>query len=206
MTAIAVFAKAPIPGYAKTRLIPRLGPAGAADLQRRMIERALETALASGLGPVSLWCAPDARHDFFSELAARLGVELIEQRGGDLGERMLRAFEQLTPEGPLILVGTDCSVLLPSHLTACAARLARDDAVFLPTADGGYALIGLRRPAPALFGDMPWSTSEVMSMTRERALASGLTFSEPASVWDIDTPADYERALALGLIDGEPNP
>ena len=199
---VAIFAKAPIEGYAKTRLIPKLGARVAAGLQRGLIERTVATALASGVGPVSIWCAPDSRHELFEDLAARCGVELFDQRGTGLGERMLRAFEQLSPAAPLLLVGTDCPVLSPAHLGACAARLLRgDDAVFLPTEDGGYALIGLRRPEPALFAGMPWSTDKVMSESRIRVRNLGLTCSEPARLWDIDTPADYERALALGLIE-----
>ena len=67
---IAVFAKAPIEGLAKTRLIPYLGASGAADLQRAMIEDTLAKALTSNVGPVSLWCAPDCRHELFAALAA----------------------------------------------------------------------------------------------------------------------------------------
>lgn len=199
---IAIFAKAPIEGFAKTRLVPRLGPRLAADLQRRMIERTTDTALASGVGPVSIFCAPDRGHALFQDLAARHGVDLHVQRGPDLGARMLRAFEQLTPNGPLLLVGTDCPVLHPCHLRACAEVLLDGrDAVFLPTEDGGYALVGLRRPVPALFAAMPWSTEAVMPETRARVRQLGLTSSEPAILWDVDTPADYERASSLGLFD-----
>src|SRR3712207_3817693 len=105
--ALAVFAKAPVPGYAKTRLIPRLGAAGAADLQRRLIERTIETAVGAALGPVSLWCTPKRNHGLFSELARDYGLTLYDQTGLDLGARMLAAFEALTPAGPLLLIGTD---------------------------------------------------------------------------------------------------
>lgn len=198
-----MFAKAPIEGFAKTRLIPRLGARGAADLQRRLTERTVEIALASAVGPVSVWCAPDRAHPLFADLAARRPVDLFDQRGPDLGARMLDAFARLTPKSPLILIGTDCPVLDVSHLIAGAALLgAGNDIVLLPAEDGGYALIGLRRPVPELFNDMPWGTAAVMGETRARAARLGLTVSEPALVWDIDRPEDYERAMSLGLLDG----
>lgn len=200
-TAIAVLAKAPIEGFAKTRLVPALGPKGAADLQRAMILRTVDTAIGSGLGPVSLWCAPDRSHRLFRDIAATRPVDLSDQSGADLGRRMQAAFERLLPGNPVLLIGTDCPVLAASHLVACAEALAAGaDAVFLPAEDGGYALVGLRRLEPALFFDMPWGTAGVMPETRRRAATLGLVVSEPAFVWDIDRPADYERALSLGLL------
>ena len=85
-TAVAVFAKAPIAGYAKTRLIAALGAAGAAALQAALTEATLRTALAAGLGPVSLWCAPDREHANFERLARDYGVATRSQTGLDLGE------------------------------------------------------------------------------------------------------------------------
>lgn len=199
---IAVFAKAPIEGYAKTRLAPRLTPAQAAGLQASLIGRTIATALAAHVGPVTLWCAPDRGHPLFSTLARQHSLTLFDQCGADLGERMLGAFERLTPQGPVLLIGCDCPMLAASHLVECAERLrAGDDAVFLPCEDGGYALVGLMRPVPGLFAAMPWSTDAVMAETRIRARQLGLKVAEPAIVWDLDRPADYDRALALGLIE-----
>jgi len=199
---IAVFAKAPIEGLAKTRLIPYLGASGAADLQRAMIEDTLAKALTSNVGPVSLWCAPDCRHELFAALAANYGIELHPQAGADLGSRMFNAFDILTPRYPLILIGTDCPVLTPLNLIQ-SANLLREgrDIVFLPTEDGGNALIGAAKAWPEIFADIRWGTDRVMAETRLRARALGLLTAEPAIVWDIDTPADYDRAAASGLLD-----
>lgn len=200
---IAIFAKAPIAGFAKTRLMPQLGPDGAAELQRRLIEKTVETALVSKLGPVSIWCTPNCEQDVFSSLAATCAIKLHEQTGDDLGTRMLNAFEALTPSHSVMIIGTDCPILEPSHLIDCANSL-RDgaDAVFLPTEDGGYALVGAAEPLPVLFHDIPWGTDRVMRETRLRAQRTGLAISEPAVVWDLDTPIDYARALASGLLGG----
>src|SRR5262245_52658573 len=91
--AVAVLAKAPLPGFAKTRLVPVLGADGAAVLQARLIARAAATACAADIGPVTLWVTPDERHPALQEIAARLAVTLTRQRDGDLGARMLAAIE-----------------------------------------------------------------------------------------------------------------
>jgi len=196
---IAILAKAPVAGFAKTRLIPRLGAQGAADLQAWMIRRAVTTALDAGIGPVSLWCAPNRNHALFRALAQAQDLALHDQAGPDLGSRMLAVF--LAPEtaGPMLLIGTDCPALTPSHLTACARALGQNDAVFLPAEDGGYALVGLRRAVPQIFEAMTWSTDTVMAETRERLARLGLTWGEPAFLWDVDVPADLDRLIDLRL-------
>lgn len=198
MTGIAILARAPVAGQCKTRLIPVLGADGAADLHRRMMARTVDHALAAGIGPVTLWCTPDTTHAAFS--AHRERVALRAQTGGDLGARMLAAFEAERGT-PLLLIGTDCPVLTVDHLRTCAAALhAGNDAVFLPTEDGGYCLVGLREPRPALFDAMPWSTDRVMPETRRRLVRTGLRWQEPALLWDVDTPDDLTRLRASGLM------
>jgi uncharacterized protein len=195
---IAILAKAPLPGLAKTRLIPALGAAGAARLQRLFTRRALHTALAAQLGPVSLWCTPDVQHRSFRALAARHPVTLQTQPAGDLGQRMHQAFDTLCPHGPLLLIGTDCPALTPAHLRAAAqAVVDGHDAVVQPAEDGGYVLIGLRQPQPALFEHMTWSTAQVIQHTRQRALAQHLSLCEAPTLWDVDLPADLPRWQAL---------
>ena len=194
MPEVAVFAKAPIPGYAKTRLIPLLGPEGAAQVQTRLVARAIATVQAADIGPVSLWCAPDCSHPFF----AGLRVSLRLQPDGDLGTRMLAAFE--AARGPLVLIGSDCPALGPEDLREAAAALACADVVIAPAEDGGYGLIAARRPQAQLFADMPWSTAAIADRTRARAAAAGLVLHELRTIWDVDTAADYERAVRAGLL------
>ena len=199
---LAVFAKAPVPGYAKTRLIPLLGADGAARLAATLIERTLALAEAVRPRALTLWCAPSADHPHFRTLAAgRPGLRLGTQRGADLGARMHAAFVDELAHGPTLLIGCDCPPLAPAHLHAAARALLGDattapaDAVFLPAEDGGYVLVGLHRPQPALFADLPWSTSALMAATRARLRAAGLRWCEPATLWDLDRPADYRRWL-----------
>lgn len=190
-TTVVVFAKAPVPGLAKTRLIPALGAAGAAALAERFLRHTVAEAVAADLGPVVLYTTPDTTHAAFRALAAQHRVALRVQRGGDLGERMARAFDEvLAGSGAALLVGTDAPALTAQVLREAAAGLAADDAVFVPAADGGYALVGLRRPAPALFAGMRWSHPGVMAETRRRLAALALRHAELPTLADVDEPAD----------------
>jgi rSAM/selenodomain-associated transferase 1 len=196
--AIAILAKAPLPGLAKTRLAPVLGAEGAASLQARFIERTVATAQSAAVGPVTLWVAPDRCHPVFQTIAAQLDVAVAVQPEGDLGTRMMVAVE--AAGGPAMVVGTDCPALTPEHLRAGARTLLdRIDVVIIPVDDGGYGLIGMRRPQPALFEGMTWSTSSVMAETRGRLARHGLSWREPARLWDVDVPADLDRLAGAGL-------
>lgn len=188
---VIVMAKAPVPGYAKTRLIPALGAGGAAELASRLLNHAVEQALAAKLGPVDLCCAPEYTHAGFASQAQRAGLVLSSQVEGDLGKRMSHAFDRWFLRGDRVLmIGTDAHAIDTALLQQAAQALDETDAVFVPALDGGYALIGLRQPAPHLFADMVWSTASVMAITRTRMLAAGLRHTELAPVADIDVPAD----------------
>ncbi|MBX3667942.1 MAG: TIGR04282 family arsenosugar biosynthesis glycosyltransferase [Rhodocyclaceae bacterium] len=199
---IAVFAKAPRAGYAKTRLAPLLGAAGAARLQRRMTIHALSVAYAARLGPVQLWCAPAAGERFFRALSLTYGVQCASQSGGDLGARMAAAFAAgfvAAPQRPVLLMGCDCPLLAPAHLHAAAAALAAGkDAAFVTAADGGYVLIGLNGLYAELFAGIEWGGPQVMADTRARMRRLGLVWEEVAQLWDVDTPQDVARLSGAG--------
>jgi hypothetical protein len=194
--ALAILAKAPTAGSVKTRLIPALGADGAAALHARLIERTVETACAAAIGPVTLWVTP-APHPYFTPLASRFRIPLAAQPDGDLGERMLAACRAAA--GPAIVIGSDCPALTLSHLRQ-AADVLRDghDVVVIPAEDGGYVLIGSRRPQPELFTGVTWSTDEVMAQTRRRLGQGGLTWRELPPLWDVDRPEDLARLRAAG--------
>ena len=193
MTAgIAIFARAPVPGRAKRRLVPALGEEGAADLQRRMTDRAVAAAAAARAGRVSLWCIPDCRHPSFRTLAARHRIRLRVQRGHDLGERMGAAMRRLLERHPFaLLAGSDCPALGAAAFRQAAEWLdGGADAVLAPALDGGYVLIGLRRFEPSLFADIPWGTDRVLAETRRRFGALGWDWRETEPLPDIDRPED----------------
>jgi rSAM/selenodomain-associated transferase 1 len=184
-TDIAILAKAPVPGFAKTRLIPAIGAHAAAVLQERLTERAVATARDAALGEVTLWCAPDTRHRSFRDL----GVALRQQPDGDLGARMLAAFGAR----PTLVIGTDCPALTAAHLRDAVGALATHDVVLIAAEDGGYVLIGARAPHPELFVEMTWSVPSVLAETRARIAALGLTSRELPPLWDVDTEDDLAR-------------
>jgi rSAM/selenodomain-associated transferase 1 len=169
-------------------------------LHRQLAERTLFTALAAGLGPVELWCAPGTDDAFFAACARQYGISLRAQGEGDLGMRMARALEHaLTGGSPGLLVGSDCPVLTAEYLREAAAGLAGgNDAVFGPAEDGGYVLIGLaRKPSAQLFEDIAWGTATVMQETRARLACLNWRWLELATLWDVDRPEDLLRLRQL---------
>lgn len=192
-SALIVFAKAPLAGLAKTRLMPALGPEGAARLAERLLEHTLQQALTLPVEHLELCVSPTHQHPAFDRARdAALGCLHITLQGeGDLGERMHRAISRaLTRHSRVLLIGTDAPSLNTAMLEQAHQALTNHPAVFVPAFDGGYALVGLTRPAPALFTGMTWSTPRVMQDTRARANAMGLTWAELPPVADIDEPAD----------------
>ena len=196
-SALVVFAKAPVAGLAKTRLIPALGAAGAAALAERMLAHATEAGAAAGFDTLEVCAAPDASHPAFARLAQAHRVMLAVQGEGDLGQRMHRAFERvLADHDHVLLIGTDAPALDAPMLAQVRAALHGHDAVFVPALDGGYALVGLQSPQPALFAQMAWSTPSVMAHTRDRLRAAGLRWTELPPVADIDEPSDLAHLPA----------
>ena len=189
--ALMIFARAPVPGACKTRLIPALGAEGAAALHARLVEHALRIAIESGAGRVSLWCAGDPSHAFFRHCAREFDVPLHAQCEGDLGARMLHAFE--TAAGPGLLAGSDAPCITAKDWRDCAGALDSHDATFLPAEDGGYALGGLREPRGEIFGTMTWSHGSVMEDTRARMRAAQIRWREGRTIWDVDEEADLAR-------------
>ena len=201
---VLVFAKAPHPGRVKTRLVPLLGAEGAAAFHAQLIEHTLGTARRAEPGTLELHADP-ADDKFVRDCAHRYAIKVVQQQGGDLGTRMHHAFRAVLSHGGdhiAVLIGTDCPVLAPNHLRRASNALRDgDDAVFIPTEDGGYALIGLRRSDPRLFKDIAWGGEAVMSQKRERLNALGWRWSELQTLWDIDRPPDYERLLSNGMLE-----
>jgi rSAM/selenodomain-associated transferase 1 len=189
--AIAILAKAPIPGLTKTRLIPSIGAHAAAVLQERLTERAVATALAAAVGPVTVWCAPDPSHPSFRELVTRHAVTLKRQPAGDLGARMLAAMA--AGGRPTLVIGSDCPAFTVENLRAAANALHDADVVLIPAEDGGYVLIGARIAHPQLFASITWGASTVLAETQVRIAALGLKSIELPTLWDVDTEADLAR-------------
>lgn len=191
---LLIFAKAPVAGTVKTRLIPALGAEGARDLYIELLERTLRRT-AGWPGPRVLYCAPDSTAAYFTEAAERHRLQLRTQRGADLGARMQSAFED-NPDGAL-LIGSDCPELQLEHLQRAERALADHEVAILPSEDGGYVLIGLRQPCSAPFDGMSWSHADVLSDTRQRLDAARLSLWVGPTLWDVDEAGDVARYRAL---------
>lgn len=190
-TRILVFAKAPVSGRVKTRLIPALGAAGAAGLARRLLDHTLAEALAAGCGTVELCASPDFSAPDWAGVPLPPGVAASAQGDGDLGARLARAARRHLAQGArVLLIGADCPALTAVRLRAAAAALADHEAALYPALDGGYTLLGLRADHPSLFTAIPWSTAQVAAVTRARMQALGWRVWVGDALPDIDTPAD----------------
>lgn len=193
MTRIIIFAKAPLPGFAKTRLIPALGATGAAELAQRMLLNTLREAVAADIGTVELCVAPAIHDVAWRDISLPAGIEISDQGEGNLGARLARAAERaLGNAEQVLLIGTDCVEMSGVLLREAAQALQEHDAVIHCTADGGYALLGLRQFSPILFGDIPWSTAAVSSMTLARIGQLGWSVHVGQMLHDVDEPQDLQ--------------
>lgn len=192
---LLVFAKAPVPGTVKTRLIPALGAEGAARLAAHLLDLALQQAQQAAVGPVELCMSPAPGAPEWAGIALPSGIASSDQGEGDLGARMARAARRSLEHGEAVLLtGTDCPELTSTHLAEAAHQLASHDAVLVPATDGGYPLLGLKHFDASLFTDMPWSTDAVARLTLERMAALGWRVWVGPPLNDIDTPEDLARA------------
>jgi rSAM/selenodomain-associated transferase 1 len=190
---IVIFAKAPIAGLAKTRLIPALGAERAAQLARRMLLHTLREACKADVGPVEMCVTPGLADPAWTSLPPIGGILRTEQPQGDLGIRLAKRTARAIEAGEqVLLVGTDCPQLDARRLQQAAALLSHSDSVLLPTFDGGYALLGLQRFHHEVFDRIPWSTAEVAAVTCERIRRLGWSLSIGSVLHDIDEPGDLQ--------------
>lgn len=183
---LVLFARYPTAGAAKTRLIPALGPEGAAGVHRQLTERTLGVLLGSEL-PVELHYTGAADADFRAWLGN--GFALVEQAKGDLTGRLLAA---LYP-APVIFFGADTPDLSAHHVAQAVAALETHPVVLGPADDGGYYLIGMKQPMPELLDHMPWSTDQVMPETLRRLAEAGIPTALLDTLHDCDRPEDLAR-------------
>ncbi len=188
MFPIAVFAKPPLPGYVKTRLIPDIGANKAARVYRYCLAHALEVTRHSGLD-YRVFLSEECDDGLLS------GESYAIQRGAGLGDRMLNAIADLLGDNAdgAIVIGTDCLDLEAEHLHLATLALADHDLVLLPAIDGGYALIGCREANPDLFNNVTWSSEQVLEQTLANAESLSYRTILLETVRDIDTLHDLEQ-------------
>ena len=190
---LVIFTRFPEPHKTKTRLIPALGPEGAAEMQREMtlhtLTRVRELATRCPVSVQVRFEGGNAR-----KMAGCFGNDLSyrPQGSGDLGRRMVAAFAEAFREGTqrTVIIGTDCPEITPKLVRESFDRLAGCDVVLGPATDGGYYLIGLRRPSPELFAGIPWGSQRVFQDTLLRADELSLEVSLLKTLSDVDRPED----------------
>lgn len=196
---IAVFLREPVAGATKTRLIPTLGADGALALYRAMAERILALLRREPLAGLALWVSSNISHEWFLSNCNK--KEIYLQEGSDLGRRMRSCAERMLAQqgvDALLIVGSDCPALSADYLdSALAALYDGQDVVIGPAADGGYVLLGLRQPLPALFEDIDWGSSRVLTQTLERLAGQSCRVKLLPELWDVDTAADLPRLATL---------
>ena len=188
-----IIAKAPIPGFTKTRLIPALGEEGATCLAEKLLQNTVASVLEADLGKIELCVTPApessawARHEFAN-------VEWTSQVDGDLGARMAQCARNAVSCGESVLIiGTDCPVLDSSALQRAAGALTTCDSCLIPVLDGGYVLLGLNNFDTSLFSNIPWGTDQVSEITQERIKELGWSCALLPALYDIDEPDDLVR-------------
>jgi rSAM/selenodomain-associated transferase 1 len=197
---VLVFAKDPVPGTVKTRIAAAIGPERAArvytDLLATTVGHAHAAARAKAVSHVELWCAPSPETPYLRGIASAFHCTRHRQCDGDLGARMAHAIGDALARAPgVLLIGSDCPLLDPVRLAQAASLLATHDAVLGPAEDGGYVLVGARRPLP--FDGVRWSSSHTFADTAAAFARAGIRFGTLPVSWDVDEPSDLARWDAL---------
>jgi rSAM/selenodomain-associated transferase 1 len=198
---LLIFAKCPVPGKVKTRLVTALGIEGATQLYTRLFARTLDLGLRLIDADLEVWLDPAVQAPGCPELLARYAVDAHSQCDGDLGRRMHQALESaLRVAKKAVLIGTDCPDMNTQVLDQAFAALDHADVVLGPAFDGGYVLIGARKIDPLLFDDIPWGSDRVMAETRARLDRLGWVWQELAPLQDIDDPEDLGHPFIQSIL------
>lgn len=200
---IMVFLKYPTPGKVKTRLAKTLGQFEAAEVYRLLAEKVIEQTVFANYQQVLLIEPPELQNDFKNWLGD--DKTFHPQRGGNIGERMIKGFQDLFLQGAshVIAVGSDCPEMDSSILKAATTILTYRDCVIGPAMDGGYYLIGFTSAAflkmqenlSPLFEKIEWSTSSVYTETIVRLENYDLSYGSLPCRRDVDTLDDYVEYL-----------
>ena len=191
---ILLFAKPPLPGRVKTRLIPAVGEDGACSVHTSLLRRVGQQLVQWQLAPLQLWAGMEGPFPaFFDRWSYQLQCE------GNLGERMAHAARKnlVSETQKVLFLGSDCPVLTREYLESAMAALETSDVVLGPAEDGGYVLLGMRRFIPAVFERIDWGTDQVLEQTRSRLQEAKASWQALDTLWDVDRPEDLTRYRAL---------
>jgi len=194
---LCVFARAPVAGRVKSRLAETLGTGAALAAHVQLVEDTLARLVSIADVATELWL-DDVEDAGGRRWARQWQLPLRQQKGGDLGARMHHALQSCLDANAVgMVVGTDCPAIDAGYVQSAARALDSHDVVLGPAQDGGYGLIGARRPVPELFRGIAWGSDAVLAQTLARAAVAGLDVAQLPQIWDVDTALDWRRYLAL---------
>lgn len=188
---IILFARVPIAGQVKTRLIPALGEQGACLLHERLLQKVLSLVASQQLCHVELWLDQAGEHPLLNELSFPTYV----QQGTDLGERLSHAAQSgFARHQQLLFIGADCPDMDELYLEAALQQLAAENQVVLgPALDGGYVLLGMKGKYLTLFADINWGSAKVLQQTLDKVDQQQLKYALLTALPDIDRPDDLKH-------------
>ena len=197
--ALLVFAKSPVAGQVKTRLIPDIGRHRETTLYKELLTRTLDTVIKTEFSEIQLWVSGNIRHQYFSRLKNKRHFKFYQQTGRDLGDRMFNAFESALSQYPYaVLTGSDCPSLSSADLQSAMTLLESGKEMVLgPAEDGGYYLIGLRKNNAELFSGIKWGEENVFSETCARAKKINFDVSLLPKRSDVDRVSDLHAYFRM---------
>ncbi len=194
------FARSPVLGRVKTRLLTVLSPSQALALHLQLLRHTATTLLESGLGDVELWLSEESLHPDITALADKGLSALKVQSGQDLGQRMCAAiFSGLNRADKVVLVGSDCPGIDSNYLLAAIAELDNSNVVLGPASDGGYVLIAARRCCAEIFANVDWGSERVLQQSIENLETLKWSYSLLDVLDDIDRPEDLALLSEFGM-------
>ena len=198
--ALIVFAKPPVAGLAKTRLIPALGKDGSAEMHAKLLMHTLGSVSSpqnlENTWDTHLWCSNDPDNHFFIECEKRFGVTRHKQVGVDLGERMAHAIHTMLQSYQRVcIIGSDCPEMNSLKVSTVFSCLkTENDLAITPAEDGGYVLLAVKeRLFPEIFSDIEWGGAGVFNQTISKIEALELNAKIQPTLWDVDEPVDLKR-------------
>jgi uncharacterized protein len=196
--AIAIMTRPIIAGQTKTRLIARFGADAAASIHLDMLQKTIVSA-KHACEHVVLFVNDEPNHSSIQNLCREHNISARLQHGDNLGSKMQQVFRDLHERHErVVLVGSDCLTHTTQRFELAANALQDHDMVFCPALDGGYVLVAAQPAVPQVFNAIDWGTNQVMAQTRAHLHQLQCRHLELEPTWDVDEPADVERAISEG--------
>lgn len=189
---LIIFAKSPVSGKCKTRLIPLLGEQAANDFYKELLLHTITIASQLNDIDIAVYAYPDTQHEFLQELAKEYSCSLHSQQGNNLGDRMHNAMQHsLQNHTQCVLIGSDCPSITPVYIQRAFNSLNSHTITIGPAKDGGYVLIGACEIQPDIFSNTEWSSGRVLQQCISNIERLDLRYELLETLWDIDTPNDF---------------